>query len=316
MTTADKPWLGQIQDVSFQPVFIMGDHRSGTTLLYDLLNRTGLFNIVTSYHVIEYDRLLKNHFEGKSEERMRMLDERFASLGIEDRSIDKTRVHAGMPEEYGFFLKHGRELNSRSLSGFDEGCRKIQLTSGTDKPLLLKNPWDYHRNFTRVRRYFPHAPFIFIHRHPAEVINSKLKAIQVSTMKREVDTYSNILLGYSGRREPLRRHLFRYIFSTRPALGAALIGRSTMRGCKHYLDHIGDLDQRGYCVAGYDELCSHPDRVIGDILAFLGMSLPAGLDISSDIAKRPVSLLPEVERYIGRNKPGFRAWCEHFGYAL
>lgn len=37
------------------PVFILGLHRSGTTILYEMLASTGAFDVLTAWHVIEFD---------------------------------------------------------------------------------------------------------------------------------------------------------------------------------------------------------------------------------------------------------------------
>ena len=39
------------------PVFILGLHRSGTTLLYEMLAETGYWNCVWAWHVIRVDDL-------------------------------------------------------------------------------------------------------------------------------------------------------------------------------------------------------------------------------------------------------------------
>src|SRR5262245_23063656 len=77
----DAPFLHRLEDVEFQPVFIQGEHRSGTTLLYKLLAQSGCFNIVTVYHLLHYDELLANHLSVTEAEARRSLDERFKSLG-------------------------------------------------------------------------------------------------------------------------------------------------------------------------------------------------------------------------------------------
>jgi hypothetical protein len=46
----DKPYLNLLEKVDFCPIFIMADHRSGTTLLYQTLVATDCFNFIKSYH--------------------------------------------------------------------------------------------------------------------------------------------------------------------------------------------------------------------------------------------------------------------------
>jgi hypothetical protein len=56
--------LGELQG---PPVFILGHHRSGTTMLYELLERTKSFNIITAYHAVCYDCLLTHAQRGESD---------------------------------------------------------------------------------------------------------------------------------------------------------------------------------------------------------------------------------------------------------
>lgn len=57
----DRQYLNLLENINFRPIFIMGDHRSGTTLLHKTLVATECFNFVRAYHVIKYDELLSNH---------------------------------------------------------------------------------------------------------------------------------------------------------------------------------------------------------------------------------------------------------------
>ncbi|MCP2728400.1 hypothetical protein [Limnofasciculus baicalensis] len=56
----DKSYIDSIQSVGFSPIFIMGDHRFGTTLLYKTLVATECFNFVKAYHIIKYDEIIYN----------------------------------------------------------------------------------------------------------------------------------------------------------------------------------------------------------------------------------------------------------------
>ncbi len=64
----DDILLARLEGVGFQPVFIIGPQRSGTTALYRVLARTGLFNVTTLFHILNRHRLLKVHFEGQEEQ--------------------------------------------------------------------------------------------------------------------------------------------------------------------------------------------------------------------------------------------------------
>ena len=43
---SDEKYMELLSKVKFSPIFIMGDHRSGTTLLYKILAATECFNFV------------------------------------------------------------------------------------------------------------------------------------------------------------------------------------------------------------------------------------------------------------------------------
>src|SRR4051812_34666393 len=100
----DQKHLHLLENVTFRPVFIIGDHRSGTTLLYQMLAATGHFNVVTAYDVIQYDSLLQAHLDGKTDQAKSKLNYEFAAVGLTDRVIDGVRVSADLTEEYGFVI--------------------------------------------------------------------------------------------------------------------------------------------------------------------------------------------------------------------
>jgi hypothetical protein len=110
----DTPYLTEINKVSFQPVFILGVHRSGTSILYKMLVETGCFNPSTAYHLINYDELLYNHHEKREETEKQRLTESFVKNGVSDRGIDRLMLTADFAEEYGFLL--GNRTLRMSLS--------------------------------------------------------------------------------------------------------------------------------------------------------------------------------------------------------
>lgn len=88
----DQPYLHLLHDVAFRPVFIIGEHRSGTTILYKLLAATGLFNYVTYYHITHSNELLHNRICQQEAAAKEALQARFATLNLEDRGFDQIRV--------------------------------------------------------------------------------------------------------------------------------------------------------------------------------------------------------------------------------
>lgn len=316
MTTPDAPYLSRIEGLPFTPVFIMGDHRSGTTLLYDLLARTGRFNVVTAYHVIRYDELLRNHAEGRTEEANAELSAEFERLGITDRKIDQVQVTPDTPEEYAWFLRGIPRINRLNLGRFLEACRKVQHISDPQRPLLLKNPWDYDRNFLRVARLFPDAQFVFIHRDPVDIINSRLKAARVTFG--EKNEYGALI---SKRYATMHRrrvglYVMRFLFSDTWDLGFRITLRHVGRAADYELDHIGELDPDRHTGVRYEDLCREPDQRVGGIMEFLRMGLDGPLDLAQHVSPRSSRLLPTVEAHLADIGARLERYCRAFDYPI
>lgn len=298
-TVSDKPYLNLLQKVDFNPIFIMGDHRSGTTLLYKLLVTTECFNFVKTYHIIKYDEILFNHINQIEEQAIQELAELFKSLGISDRNIDQVIATPNSPEEYGFILNSKTEEKSRitpnNLPIFKELCRKIQLVSDPDKPLLLKNPWDF-ANYMYVKSVFPAAKFIFIHRNPIHIINSKLKAIRLMLSTRCEYTalvsrdYRNIL------NQPVKRLIYRILYSSYFNLALSQVTQKTVEFNHYYFNNIISLPKTDYIYLTYEELCHAPETTILKSLDFLNLKSKSTVDYESFIESRPINLLPEVTK--------------------
>ncbi|MGH9389391.1 MAG: sulfotransferase, partial [Vicinamibacteria bacterium] len=166
------------RSTSFRPVFIMGNARAGTTVLYQTLARTGCFNYVSAYHLIRHDEVVDHHMRGTTQKAKLELARLFRDLGIAEARFDGVSVDPDFPEEYGFHLGRLRfQLTRKTFPKFLELCRNVELVSGSDKPFLLKNPWDYRR-FLFVKELLPDSKFIFIHREPADVASSILRAMR------------------------------------------------------------------------------------------------------------------------------------------
>jgi hypothetical protein len=272
----DRALLGRLDGVGFRPVFIMGSARSGTSILYRLLTLTGRFNHITAYHLIGHDELLANHFGGATEAAKQRLAERFRELGIAGARFDGVEVSPDFPEEYGFRLGSRQQLNARTLPRFLELCRKVQLISGADRPLLLKNPWD-SRSFMYIKQVLPESRFIFIHRNPADVVVSMLEGMRSLLGAR--NAYHALLAGAYDRlmERPLRLRLARLLFSTRFDLGTRVVGWQVARTARYFVDNVRLLPETSYVSVRYEDLCRDPRRVLDQILSFL--HLPPNPDV-------------------------------------
>jgi hypothetical protein len=316
----DEPHLHLIENVSFKPIFILGEGRSGTTILYDLLSRTGRFNVVSFYHVARYHELLRNHVENRTEQAKQDLSRALEAAGLVDRKIDKFKITPDTPVEYGRLLGLAhRKINPRTLPRLLEACRKIQYISDPTKPLLLKNPRDYGANFPLVLRLFPDAMVIFNHRNPLETVNSWLK------MARNTFEEKNPLSGFFeakryerlwGRRFNLRLSIMRFLFSETWDLGARLSARRVVSRAEYYLDHIDEVSKSRYISIRYEDLCAEPDRIIMDILGFLGLKSERPVDFADLIQFREPELLPSVARRLPQLDRKLARYCRALDYPL
>lgn len=294
----EQQYAESLQQVHFKPVFILGDHRSGTTLLYKTLAATNCFNYVTAYHVINYNRLLSIHAQGKDAYARQELEKVFESHDLRDRGIDHVQLTPDLPEEYGFILDnagYGFRLSQDSLPVFIELCKKIQLVGASDKPLLLKNPWD-SSNFLQIKENFPDCKIIFIQRDAAEVISSKLKAMRVLLAKE--NAYTTLLSQKYGDifKSPIKKYLYQLYYSGVLGLGLRQFIKETIESRTYYSQNISRLDKSDYISITYEGLCKSPRETILGILEFLGLEEVNPLDYESLIKPRPLNLLPEVVR--------------------
>ena len=264
----DHAHLGLLDGVRVRPVFIMGSARSGTSILYRLLTLAGRFNYVSAYHLIHHDELLANHVEGTTEQAKRRLAQRFRELGIAGARFDGMEVSPDFPEEYGFHLGLRQRISSRTLPRFLELCRKVQLVSGGDRPLLLKNPWD-SRSFMYIKEVLPESRFIFIHRNPADVVQSMLEGMRSLLSAR--NAYHALLAEAYGRlmERPLPLSIARLLFSSRFGQGKRLVGWQVTRTARYFVDNVRLLPETAYVSVRYEDLCRDPGAIVRRILAFL-----------------------------------------------
>ncbi len=296
----DTPWLNLIEDTQFDPIFILGDHRSGTTLLYQLLSRAQCFNYVSFYHIIHFQEILKQYYLNETPLARRRLKTKLSSSDLTDRIFDRVKVTPDLPEEYGYILWEKApfwylpRLNPRNQDNLVRLAQKVQYTSESQKPLLLKNPWDYP-NFSFLKSAFPQAKFIFIHRNPISVINSKIKAMR-SALHRKNPYTALLAPGYSRLFDhPFQLSLARLIFSKRLKLGLRLLTGYSDYAARYYKKQIQKLSTDDFIAINYEKLCQTPARVIGKILDFFQLSSSARISFEHLVNPRPLRLLPEIE---------------------
>ncbi|NEQ52965.1 MAG: sulfotransferase [Leptolyngbya sp. SIO3F4] len=296
MNSLDKPLLKQLKDIHIEPIFILGDHRSGTTLLYQTLASTQCFNVVKAYHVIKYDEILYNFNNNIEKEKIKELQNEFDQLGIGDREFDSVPVSPELPEEYGFIIRNaGHELfiNDESLQTFLEACHKIQFTSNQEKPLLLKNPWCYP-HFLYIHQVIPNARFIFIHRNPIHVINSKLKT--VDRVLSDWNAYTGLVSKRYNKifKNPIFRLIYRAMYFPRFNIGLNKVLKQSIESTSYFIKHIHKLPDSAYISIRFEDLCEQPEITLQQVFQFLNTIPMMPIDYKSLINKRPTILMPTV----------------------
>ncbi len=293
----DKKQLSIIQDVTFRPIFIVGDHRSGTTLLHRLLAETGCFNYVSAYHVIRYEHVLSDFLAARTEAAHREVMAEFQRQGIKDRVIDKTPAVPEAPIEYGFILSDPSDqrprITEKTRAKFEEIAKKIQYVSDPNKALLLKNPWDVI-GFMDIKRWYPNARFVFIHRHPVNILNSQLQAVR-SMLGSRNGFAAMIAPWYRALYErPAKLWIARTIGKPPLRLWERLLAHHTTKMARYYMANFKRLPAGDAIEIQYEELCRNPEATMGKVMDFLDAHPAEPIDWAKKIAPREPRLLPEV----------------------
>lgn len=313
----DKAYLGMLDECEFEPIFILGHHRSGTTLLYRLLAMTGCFNILDVYRLLRYNELLHNFCARRENEARSKVDQLLAEAGINNRGLDQVPVHSDTPEEYCYhFAAAGyswRRFNWRFRRTFEEMCRKVQVVSDATKPLLLKNPFDFPV-FRRIAANCPNAKFIFIHRHPAPTLNSQLKSQRYLFERR--DPYRALIdPQYAAMfNSQLAVRTANWAFSSTSNIGLQALSRYYLHAARTYLQHKDSLDSSRFIDVRYEDLCAHPEESINRIMQAWGLTQKNSLSLKACIQKRPTFLLPEVATQFARMHRRLRPYMACHGY--
>lgn len=312
----DRQYLKKLENITFQPVFILGLQRSGTSILYKILSAANCFNIVTAYHIIKYTELLHNHINNLEKKAKDNLAELFKNQSSIDRGIDRLQITPDFGEEYGFILgqRAGRaELTPKTLKVFIELCKKIQFISDNDKPILLKNPWDFS-NFVCIKKVFPNAKFIFLHRNPIKTLNSQLKAMR--TLLKHKSPYMALLSPQYNQvfNNKILLYYYRFLYSSITPIRSITAIRNLARATDYFLENISSLNEDDYICIRYEDLCRESDSEIGKILNFLKIKTESKLYYSDFIKPRKTTELKELQimkRFILKRMKAYLSYCEY-----
>lgn len=267
------------------PVFILGLHRSGTTLLYEMLAKTGHWNTLWALHVACYDRIVADT------ECQAVLcadfSQRLAAAGMETRGVDAVKASPETKEEYGFILDNkglGSQLTQRTLPMFQEICRTISSAQSEPRPLLMKNPWDFGNAHT-IRRLIPAARFVYIHRHPLETINSMWRFLHDAFHK--PNPYMAMLSAryQSITQSPLKMAVLRNLVGRFPGMSVDGLIWWFGRQCDRYLQSSSRVPESDRVEITYDDLCTDPNGTMALVREKLDIA-DNGFDYSQMISRR------------------------------
>ncbi len=317
-TDLDKQYMQKLEKIEFQPVFILGLHRSGTSILYKMLTATGCFNPVTAYHLIKYNQLLHNYINKKEEIAKNELTDLMKQQGQMDRGIDRLEITADFAEEYGFLLGHTTiqmNITSKNVSLFRDLCKKIQFISANNKPILLKNPYDFP-NFLYIKKSFPNAKFVFIHRHPFKTLSSTIKAIRLLLSNKYPYTSQLFKIYNILFENPLILSLSRMCFSKFSVFGMILLTNDSSKALRYYLKNIKLLSEQDYVFITYEELCKNPKNNIEKIMQSLDITSYNKLDFATFIKPRKTHLDSSVKHLRKFIFKRMKDYFTYFGYKL
>ncbi|CAN5864640.1 hypothetical protein BH20GEM1_BH20GEM1_04800 [soil metagenome] len=281
------------------PCFVLGPHRSGTTILTQALAESGAFVYLTAAHIVAQHRGADQAAPTLVE-----LAQRHATRGI-----DAVAVAEDLPEEYGFLLP-GRRLTRETAPKLASVYGELVASDGRERRPLLRNPWDLDRA-PLILEHFPRASFVFVVRNPVATINSQLQAVR--TLLAEPSEY-HALLDSRYRRLVRRKRLFRlYRRVTARGIMASLLLKSFQRSTDGLVRDLRALPRERWTVVKYEELIDDPARALVRVYGFLGL-LPGPIPLAERIRPGGRELDPHVEARIGRIRQRTRSFGETFGY--
>jgi hypothetical protein len=296
-------------------VFILSLHRSGSTILYSLLAKTGCFNVITNYHILNYENLLNINQNHGEENAKAILGTLIKKRGITDRGIDRIQVTPDMPQEYGYlFLRKGFPPKTclKNLRLLENLIEKVQQIDGKNKPLLLKNPYDF-TNFIFLKKIYPNAKFVFIHRNPYDTLNSLMNAWR--TILREKNNYSMFMPKKYEEffNNPIALSLAQWFYTYPFSPGFFSEIFSTSRQTKYFLNNIGNLPSADFINITYETLVQSPNNTIQEILNF--SDLKSNIDLGNSLNPRHQERIKEIKIFKRLIYLSMKSYFDFFNYS-
>jgi len=280
--------------------FVLGPHRSGTTILCKALAAFGEFVYLTAADIIATHQGADRKGSTLSE---------LVDRG-ETRVIDDVRLSGDLPEEYGFLLPR-RRLSEESAPKLVAIYRDLAAAKGPGKPGLLRNPWDLSRT-ALIHRLFPKARFVFVMREPVATINSQLQAMR--TLFATPSQYHAMLDPRYARltRRKVLFALYRFVISRGRMVDRILKG--FVASTDTLIRDLPHLPPEQWMVVRYEDLLSQPAKELTRLYEFLDLSVEEIPNLASEIRPSGRALDPHVEARIPKILERTRKFRERFGY--
>jgi len=301
--------------------FVLGPHRSGTTIVCKAVAASGAFVCLTAADVVAFHERSGAAGTARGEQGGASGDgprehwgdrsalARMESRG-ETRKIDAVRVAEDLPEEYGFLLPD-LKLTPETAPVVASVYRELAGEGARDARYLLRNPWDL-ATADRIPDLFPKAEFVFVVRDPVKTIDSQLQAVR--TAFADPSEYLALLALRYRRivRRPLKLALFRFL-TGRPR-AADLLTRSFARTTTSWLHGLERLQDDRYIVTRHEDLIADPAKELGRVYSFLGLPTERIPAVAREIRPGSRTLHPHVVARIPKIRDRTRRYRERFGY--
>lgn len=310
----DEAYLSELGEMPSTLCFVMGCHRSGTTLLYNLIAGTGEADYLSFYDIYFYPQLMHHRKHEQTGEAKGYLQDRLEKIGT-TRQMDNMPIGVEMAEEFGFLLPDDDFLKPRLTQAnrerFEEVCRKKRWLAGMDRTLVLKNPNEFYGPFLDIHRAYPSAKFIFLHRHPLKILSSQINAwIKMLDRRNDyfalIDSYYRRIL--DDPREKVRSQM---LFRSRK--GCEWILDIFVNSFHYYLDNIQSLPRDSYISLRYEDVCTSPREELKKLYGFLSIAEHHSENVEM-VNPRNAEILEKVmECYEGRMKD-LQPYLDELGY--
>jgi omega-hydroxy-beta-dihydromenaquinone-9 sulfotransferase len=292
------------------PVFILGLWRSGTTVLHELVNACGGWVAPQTWQCFHPSTCFLTGPPAHTAAAQRPMDrgviategpqeDEFALLLLGEPSIYRGLIDPRRLRECGGAAWSGNACseNDESTAGLERWQSFVaSVAAGGSARLLLKSPGHTFR-IPALRRLFPEARFIWIGRHPGEVLASNVRMwTAMMSVYALWDCPSDVLQEFL---------------------------REAMRACSSVLERcIAEVPREQMLWVDFEALQTDPERVLRQILQFAGdrrasdqRSLTA--DIETALASVPIhrgerAAMPEDESVLQLDRV-MRAARRQFG---